>query len=96
MNTRVLAQTKPSSTSAPPVRRNVLQRKYECGGTPGPTGECEECRKKRESKTLQRQTGHPSSLVHEVLRSSGRPLDPEDTGVDGVAFRPRFQSCTST
>jgi len=29
-----------------------LQRKCACGGTPGPTGECENCRKKR----LQRQT----------------------------------------
>ncbi len=26
---------------------NLLQRKCACGGTPGPSGECEECRKKR-------------------------------------------------
>src|SRR5438132_1245685 len=31
------------STTRPPV----VQRKCACGGTPGPTGECEECRKKR-------------------------------------------------
>jgi hypothetical protein len=34
----------------------LLQRKCACGGTPGPTGECEACRKKRLS--LQRRTGN--------------------------------------
>jgi hypothetical protein len=63
----------------------LLQRKCACGGTSGPNGECEECRKKREFKVLQRRTGHSSSLiepcsqvppiVHEVLRSTGQPLD---------------------
>jgi uncharacterized protein DUF4157 len=61
-----------------------LQRKCACGGTPGPTGECEECRKNRESGTLRRAAGHPSfvpnsyevpPVVHEVLRSPGQPLD---------------------
>ena len=47
MNTRVIAQTKPSATSTPPARTNFLQRKCACGGTPGPTGECEECKRKR-------------------------------------------------
>jgi uncharacterized protein DUF4157 len=67
--------------SFPPVRGTLLQRKCVCGGTPGPTGECEGCRKKR----LQRKIGNPESeirndcsvppIVHEVLRSPGRPLD---------------------
>ena len=96
MNTRILAQTKPSRTSSQPVRSNVLQRKCACGGTPGPTGECEECRKKRESKSLQRQTAHPSSLidhfseipsiVHDVLNSPGQPLDAETRAF----MEPRF------
>jgi Domain of unknown function (DUF4157) len=30
-----------------PPRCNILQRKCACGGTPGPTGECEQCRRKR-------------------------------------------------
>lgn len=30
-----------------PVRGTVLQRACACGGTPGPTGECAECRRKR-------------------------------------------------
>jgi hypothetical protein len=60
-----------------------LQRKCACGGIPGPTGECEECRKKR----LQRQIRSPKSevgshsavppIVHEVLRTQGQPLDVE-------------------
>jgi hypothetical protein len=29
------------------VRSGLLQRKCACGGTPGPTGKCEECRKKK-------------------------------------------------
>ena len=68
--------------SLSPSRRGLLQRKCACGGTPGLTGECEECRKKR----LQRKIGNPASemrndssvppIVHEVIRSGGEPLDP--------------------
>jgi len=36
-----------NAASFAPIRGGVLQRKCACGGTPGPTGECEECRKKR-------------------------------------------------
>jgi len=57
--------------------QGILQRKCACGGTPSPSGECAECRKKR----LQRKaTNHtePSSvppIVDEVLRAPGQPLD---------------------
>src|SRR6266496_2741996 len=81
MNAQLLSQSKTSATSAPPMHSNRLQRKCACGGTPGPTSECEECRKKR----LQRATNHQSALnsepsvvppiVNEVLRSPGEPLD---------------------
>ena len=63
------------------VRSALLQRKCACGGTPGPTGECEECRKKRlQQKVGDKQSemrSHSSvpSIVHEVLRSSGQPLN---------------------
>ena len=60
-----------------------MQRRCACGGTPGPTGECESCRKKAQS--LQRQTRNSEletressfapPIVHEVLRSLGQPLD---------------------
>jgi hypothetical protein len=60
----------------------LLQRKCACGGTPGPTGECEECRKKRpqrkarDSELGSRKDSSVPSIVHEVLRSPGQPLDP--------------------
>src|SRR5215475_526056 len=67
--------------SFPAVPSGLLQRKCSCGGTPGPTGECEECREKR----LQQKVGDKQSemqnhssvppIVHEVLRSSGQPLN---------------------
>jgi hypothetical protein len=81
MNTRILAHTKPKTMSDSPAHSNFLQRKCACGGTAGPTGECDECRKKK----LQRKITQPSTLntqlsdvppiVHEVLNSPGRPLD---------------------
>src|SRR5262249_38450431 len=82
MNTHVLDQTKPGrATSVLPVRRSLLQRKCSCGSAPGPSGECEECRKKQ----LQRKASHVSTLnpqhsevhpiVHDMLHSPGQPLD---------------------
>jgi hypothetical protein len=55
----------------------VLQRRCACGGTPGPDGKCAACEQRR----LQRQSRRvaPSvapPIVHEVLRSSGEPLEP--------------------
>ncbi len=35
------------SAAAIPVASGLLQRKCACGGNPGPSGECEECRRKR-------------------------------------------------
>ena len=56
-----------------------LQRKCACGGTPGPDGECEEC---KQNRFLQRKAvGVPTantvpSVVHEVLNSPGQRLEP--------------------
>lgn len=72
MNKHVTAQPKPAATSAPPARSNFLQRQCVCGGEVGPTGECEPCRKEREAKT----PANVPSIVHEVVRSAGQPLDP--------------------
>jgi Domain of unknown function (DUF4157) len=74
MNTLMAAQAKPKATSAPSVRNKVLQRKCACGGTVVRRGECEECRKKRESKDDQYSEIPP--IVHEVLNSAGQQLDP--------------------
>lgn len=70
----------------------VGQRKCACGGTPGPTGECEACRTKRlQRKTENRgpETQNDSAIppiVHEVLRSPGQPLDAETRAF----MEPRF------
>jgi hypothetical protein len=65
------------------VRGARLQRKCGCGSTPGATGECEECRKKRLSpqrrprNTAGGTLSGPSvpPIVRDVLRSPGQPLD---------------------
>jgi hypothetical protein len=66
--------TRPHCTA---IRAGFLQRACACGGTPGPDGECAECRRKR----LKRQAAPSDTtltappVVHEVLSSSGKPLD---------------------
>src|SRR4051812_22423756 len=51
----------------------TLQRRCACGGEVGPGGECSACRAKR----LQaEQHSHAPQIVHDVVRSSGSPLDP--------------------
>ena len=62
----------------------ALQRKCACGGTPGPDGECESCKKKREAGLQRKESATAASsppnyappIVHEVLRSPGQPLEP--------------------
>ena len=67
MSAREQAQVK--ATPAParsfsPTHTNLLQRKCACGGTPGPDGECAECRKKR----LGRQR-HSTSQAETLIRA---------------------------
>jgi hypothetical protein len=54
-----------------------LQRKCDCGKTTEAEGECAECKKKKELQ--RRATGQAPervpSIVHDVLRSHGQPLD---------------------
>jgi murein DD-endopeptidase MepM/ murein hydrolase activator NlpD len=74
------------------VRGKVLQRKCACGGTPGLTGECEECRKKRLQRKASQLSTHDSHtsevppIVHEVVASPGQPLDLETRAF----MEPRF------
>jgi uncharacterized protein DUF4157/NleD-like pathogen effector protein (putative zinc metallopeptidase) len=56
----------------------VLQRRCSCGGVPDASGECAECRRKRLAR--ERAGGSVAEaeappLVHDVLRTPGRPLD---------------------
>jgi outer membrane protein OmpA-like peptidoglycan-associated protein len=81
MSAQAVVQTgavaKPAFT---PVAGGVLQRACACGQHSGNGGECEECKKKREGM-LQRSATHGAPvgevppIVHDVLRSPGRPLD---------------------
>lgn len=48
MTTTAKVQTKPApKPSFTPARTSLVQRKCACGGKPGPTGRCEECRRRR-------------------------------------------------
>lgn len=63
---------------AAPDRGGLLQRACACGGTPGPDGECAQCKAKR--LELQRRSaapgpGHAPPIVHDVLGSPGKPLE---------------------
>jgi Domain of unknown function (DUF4157)/L,D-transpeptidase catalytic domain len=93
MNTQFLTQSKAAfvpTSSFTPQRGSILRRKCACGGTPGPTEECEECHKKRLSLQRKRggqnEPGEVPPIVHEVLRSPGQPLDRETRAF----FEPRF------
>ncbi len=74
--------------SPAPGQAGLLQRRCACGGIPGPSGECAGCRERRLQR---RSTGRaePSTvppIVHDVLRSPGRPLDPATR----ASMEPRF------
>lgn len=75
------------------MRTKLLQRKCACGGSPGLTGECAECTNKRLQRSFRGSSGEGTaheermpSIVHEVLRSSGQPLDPRTRAF----MEPRF------
>lgn len=88
---RSQATFQPTWTPAP-ARATLLQRKCACGGTPGTSGECEECRKKklqRKTRNAEPGTRNDSAVppvVHEVLGSPGQPLAPATRAL----MEPRF------
>jgi hypothetical protein len=65
--------------AAPTLPRTAVLRRCACGGRAPGGGECEECRAKRmglrRSATPTAAPGFAPPLVHDVLRSPGRPLD---------------------
>jgi hypothetical protein len=84
---KIPAGPDPSQIST--ARPSMLQRTCACGGSGSAGGgECEECKK----KTVQRRAAGSAGpavappIVHEVLRSSGRPLD----AATRAFFEPRF------
>ena len=80
---------------SPPVEAPVLQRKCDCGNHTIAGGECDSCKKEKESgggHTLQRAAtscgagDEVPSIVHDVLSSPGQPLDAATRSF----FEPRF------
>ncbi len=76
MSESAALQTKAAPVSKPPAN-NILQRKCECGQHTIAGGECESCSKKRLQRHASGQaaTEEVPSIVHQVLRSPGQPLD---------------------
>jgi outer membrane protein OmpA-like peptidoglycan-associated protein len=84
---RVHAAPRPPAEGGPPSfaaprlslsAASVLRRACACGGTPGPGGECEACRRKRVAMQRSASASAPEvapAIVHQVLRSHGQPLD---------------------
>ena len=76
---RMHPRRKPTTKAIPSFTPwpRMLQRKCACGGTPGPSGECEQCRKKKLQRSPGNHDGLPTvpSTIHDVLRSSGQALD---------------------
>src|SRR5437764_5022142 len=87
------------------VRSGLLQPKCACGGTPGPSGECEECRKKRvqrkvaQSATLNSQPsdvgpnvgGLPRSVAHIMESHFGVSFADVKIHADQSAARDAFE-----
>jgi uncharacterized protein DUF4157 len=90
MSSRAVAAISPAASikrALPHAPGALLQRKCACGGSAGQESECEECKKKK----LQRHAagtgpGIAPPVVHEVLNSSGQPLDSATRSF----FEPRF------
>lgn len=69
-----------ASANAATHRKVVLQRQCACGKHAGNSGECEECKKKRELQLHRSAVNgvpihHVPSSVHQVLGYPGQPLD---------------------
>jgi hypothetical protein len=63
-----------------PSAGSLQLQRCACGGSAGPAGECAECRNKRLGLQRKEMGAGPAvapPIVHEVLRSPGRPLEPE-------------------
>ena len=89
MADRVLRMADPLAPATASHSARVLARKCSCHGTGTPCKECEEAEGKdklhRKPQTVAAPTEAPP-IVHEVLRSPGRPLTP----VTRAFFEPRF------
>lgn len=87
-------QSQDAAWSFTPVASSLLQRKCACGQHTISGGECEGCNRNRQTlqraiRNLELETRNANGvppIVHDVLRSSGQPLD----GATRAFFEPRF------
>ena len=92
MNTRPQIAIKSGAAKAETVTHplfTTVQRKCACRGTSGVGGECADCKKKRSFGRLATGNAGPAPvppIVHDVLRSTGQPLD----AATRAFFEPRF------
>ena len=73
-----MERTQQAATTGNPRPGSILQRACACGRHSGNGGECAECRKKRlglQRRSVGRGPDVAPPIVHDVLRSPGRPLD---------------------
>ena len=80
MSVKLSSQSKKNATPAStfmPTRSNLLQQKCTCGGTPGPSGKCAECRRKR-------LTGQHLPIVQAKLKI-GKPNDKYEQEAERIA-----------
>jgi hypothetical protein len=81
-----------SDRSSPTTSSDLaLHRKCACGGSSEAMGECEECKRKREtalqrSPTQAESPGVAPAVVHDVLNSSGQPLGSRERAFFEPAF----------
>ena len=83
MSERATVTQEVKPTVVPATRGAVLQRACACGKHSGNGGECAECRKKRlglQRRAVAKGPDVAPPIVHEVLRSPGRPLDDQTRG----------------
>ena len=91
---RLSAAPRQTAGEAPLHAGGILQRKCDCGNHTVAGGECAECSKKqmslqratRDSESDAQNTGGAPAIVHDVLRSTGQPLDAQTRAF----MEPRF------
>jgi len=90
MSSRAQIPMKPTAAPArsfTPAPFGTLQRKCACGGSGSSGGDCEGCQKKKLQRSgAGRGPDTAPPIVHDVLRSPGKPLDAQTRAY----FEPRF------
>src|ERR1051326_2487014 len=78
----------PEAVAMSPTKERLVQRTCACGGTAGISGACENCATHRLQRQRASNTKPPQapSIVHDVLRLHGHPLDASTRAF----FEPRF------